>query len=162
MNGQHLYTTVLCNAGNLDAVARLRTPAGANLQGDRHLNGTHDGFENVSDQCGVFQQGGACSPLQYFLGWAAHVDVDDVSPKVDMLPGSLSHQRRIRAGNLDRMKAAVAGVGEPGSGLVAGPQLKLAGQHLRHRQSGTHADAQVSERLICDARHGGQDRALLE
>jgi hypothetical protein len=60
------------------------------------------------------------------------------------------------------MKAAMAGAGKPRSGLVAGPQLKLAGQHLRHSQSGSHADAQVSERLICDARHGGEDRALLE
>jgi hypothetical protein len=92
--------------------------------------------------------------VAHLLRRAAHVDVDDLRPAVDVVGRGLGHHGRIGAGDLDGDGTGLAGVVGPARGLERVPQVAAGGDHLAHRMAGAELPAQLSERAVGDACHG--------
>jgi hypothetical protein len=100
VNGQGGDPALLGDLRNPHAIAVLRRPAGADLQGDRDSDRSDHRFQDPPDQPFVAQQRGACGAFADLLRWTTHVDVDDVGAQVDIDPGRFGHVERIRADDL--------------------------------------------------------------
>jgi len=133
---QGLDPGALGNLQDVQRVAVLAIPAGADLQRHRHFGHRVDHrIENACDQGLVLQQGGTCHDVADLLRRTAHVDVDDLRTAIDVVTRRLGHHHRIGAGDLhaDRVDFAAV-VGAP-PGFRRAVQQRIRGHHLGHRHA---------------------------
>ena len=67
MHGKGRDTAIFGDSGDLLAIAVIRIPSCADLQGDRYFHRIHHGPADGSDQVWLTQQGGTCQLLIHFL-----------------------------------------------------------------------------------------------
>ena len=118
---QGLDAGLLRDPCNGQSVPVFRIPAGANLQGHRHVDCTDNRIKNLSNQALVLQQRGACHDIADLLCRAAHVDVDDLRTMIDVETRSIRHLRRHGTGNLYRDRLGLSGMIDATTGLLTAP-----------------------------------------
>ena len=161
VHGQQLHAAVLGEAGDGDAVAVLPIPAGANLEGDRHVDGPYHRLQNIGHQRLVTQQRRTGGDIADFLGRTTHINVDDLRALVDVDAGRLGHHGWIGAEDLYRARFVFAAmIGAP-TGLLAAPEQRIAGHHFGHGHARAEPAAQGAKRPISDTGHRREKQIVL-
>ncbi len=154
MHGQRGDAGILGDARDVQRVAVLAVPAGADLQRDRNIHRLHHGLHDARDQRFVLEQGGARPDVADLLRRAAHVDVDDLRAVVRVVLRRLGQHAGIVAGDLHAHRLRLALVVHPAQRLGGVPQARIGRGHLGHGQARPQALAQEAEGLVGDAGHG--------
>jgi hypothetical protein len=157
VQGQHRNAGLLGHARDGQRILVFAVPAGAELQGDRHVDRPHHRFQDALHQVFVLQQGRTAPVVAHFLDRAAHVDVDDLGAALDVEPGAVGQVFRVGAGDLHRLRLHLAFVIGTARTLFAGPQARVGSGHLRHRITGAELLAQLAERTVGHPGHGGDE-----
>ena len=103
VDGDHGHTRSLRRQRDGQRVLLTLAPAGAHLEGDRHVvrgTGGHDGLDDLQRQRLVLHQRRASPFVAHFFGRAAHIDVNDLRAAFDVVLRRLRHHGRVGAGNL--------------------------------------------------------------
>ena len=142
-------------------------PAGADLQRDGHgvrpdAHRAHHCLDDALHQRLVLQQRRTRGHVAHFLGRAAHVDVDDLRAVRHVVASGFGHHGRIGAGDLHGNRLDLARVVGAAHGLFAFPQLRVRGDHFRHRIARAQPFAQLPERPVGYAGHGGDEQVITQ
>jgi hypothetical protein len=116
----------------------------------------------LADQGFILHQRRAGHHVADFLGRAAHVDVDDLGAVVDVVAGRFGHHLRVGAGDLHRDRRDFALVVGAAQRLGAAVEQRVRGDHFGHRQPGAHFLAQLAERTVRHAGHGGDEQIVAQ
>ena len=111
MHGDRRQTITLGDAPHLAVNQLAIRPAGAELAGQRNLNGRPHGRQNLPHQRQITQQAAATVAANHFLHRAAKVDIDRVKALRLANPRRLGHDLRVRPKQLrrDRMLVRLKG-----------------------------------------------------
>ena len=156
MHGQCLDAGLFGDRGDAHGVAVRRIPAGADLQGHRDIDGRDHGIENATDQRLVLQQGGPRHEVADLLRRTPHIDVDDLGTLRRVETGGIRHHGRIGAGDLHGNRFVLAGMVDAATRLFTAPDERVGGNHLGDGETGSQRTAELPERTISDACHGGK------
>ncbi|MNZ14672.1 hypothetical protein D3C78_316010 [compost metagenome] len=156
VDGQGLDTGLFGDLRHSDAVPVRSVPTGADLQGNRHVNGLDHGVEDLGHQGLILHQRGACGLVADLLRRAAHVDIDDLGTEFDIGPGRFRQHLRITTGYLDGAGLRIPLVEQAQPRFAAVPQAHVAGDHFRYHHAGTEAAAEQTKRSVGHTRHGGE------
>jgi len=108
------------------------------------------------------QQCRASRHIANFLGWATHVDVDDLRAVRYVMTRGFSEHFRISAGDLYGNRLHFASVIRTTERFLAFPQLRIRRNHFGHRVSRAHAFAQLPERAVRHPGHGGDKQVVAQ
>jgi len=136
--------------------------AGADLQGDRQVDGGDHGLEDARHQRLVFQQRGTRQGVAHLLRRAAHVDVDDVGAEAGVVARRLRQHRGIGARDLHRDRAGLAAVVQAQARLARLAQLGPRRHHLGDGQRRAEPARQPAEGAVGDAGHGSNEQPVAQ
>ena len=128
---QRLDARILGAARNGDRVSGIGRGAGADLERDGDADGGHDSSKDGADQGLVGEQCRAGRRIAHFLGGAAHVDVDDLRPTLDVVARRVGKHPGFSAGNLHRDGSAFAFVVDAAARFVGVAQPGVGPNHFR-------------------------------
>ncbi len=101
----HRSAAVLDQFCDLDAIDRIVIPAGSNLDGHRDCDGAFDFGQYLFELRQVAQQVGSAAAVNHLSGWAAAVDVDEISAGFLSDLGGPAHADFVIAEDLNRDRA---------------------------------------------------------
>jgi hypothetical protein len=162
MHREQAYAGLLSQARNADCIARGAIRPGPDLEGDRNLDCANDCVEDCGYQRFVGEQRRTGSDVAHFLGRAAHVDVDDLRAKRNVVARGIGHRRRIGPRDLHRDRIDFAGVIRSQPGFARLAQLRLRGHHLGHRHARTEALAELPERPVGHTCHRSNEQSIAQ
>src|SRR6516165_12372879 len=100
VDGERRDTASLGNARDVDAVAVLAVPPGADLERYRHIHGSHHGIEDACDERCVAEQRRTARAPTHLLRRASHVQIDDVGTECHVGARGLRQRTRVGTGEL--------------------------------------------------------------
>ena len=151
---------LLQGLGELHAVAAAHVPAPAELGGHRHGHGFHHGLHDASGFLRILHQGGAVAVVDDFSHGAAHIEVNDIGPRVFQGNlGGFRHADGVAAEDLHRRRMLPGKLGQQGEGLLVVVAQGLGGDQLRDGIARPQLCADLAESGVCDTGHGGQRQA---
>ncbi len=159
---QGLDTGPLGELRDVHAVAVVRIPAGADLQGNRDSDSRHHRLEYAADQDLVAQQRGTGRHLADLARRAAHVDIDDGRAMRHVDLRGPRHGGRIRTQDLYRHRGRFPRMVEPPHGLARGPQAGVRGHHFGYGKGRAQTAAELTERAIRNPGHRGNEQIVLK
>lgn len=128
-------------------------PAQTGFEGNGNTRRTDDGFQNGGNQRLVLHQRATGLDVAHFLGGTAHVDIDNLRPKADVVTRRIRHLLRIAAGNLHGNDTAFIGKIAAVQGFSSISERRVAGQHFAHRPTRAEIAAEAAEGFVGNARH---------
>ncbi|NYH13862.1 hypothetical protein GGD41_001090 [Paraburkholderia bryophila] len=167
MHGQHGNAGVFGQMRDAQRIFIVAIPAGTDFQCDGHRVGpdahrADHRLDNALHQRLVLQKRRAGRDIADLLGRTAHVDVNDLRTVRDVVARGLGHHERIGAGDLHGDRLDLAGMVGAAHGLFAFPQLRVRGDHFRHRIARAQPFAQLPERPVGHARHGSDEQVITQ
>ncbi|MOA06773.1 hypothetical protein D3C78_1264340 [compost metagenome] len=161
MHRQRRNACLLGDLRHRQAVLVVPVPAGPDLQGNRHIDRSHDGLQDLGYQGFILQQCGTGSLVADFFCRTAHVDINDLRTHFNVGTGGVRQHLRVPTGDLYRAWLGITFVDHAHARLAGVPQTHVAGDHFRDDQSRAQALAQLTKGLVGDTRHGGENQAVM-
>ena len=162
MNRQRRNACLLGDLRHGQAVLVVPVPAGADLQGDRHINRSHYGLQDLGHQCFILQQRGPGGLVADLFRRTAHVDINNLCAKLYVGPGRIRQHLCITTGDLYRAGLGITFVDHAHPRFAGVPQAHVAGDHFRDYKSCAQSLAQLTKGLVCDPRHRGENQAVVQ
>lgn len=134
-------------------VLMVVVPTQTGFEGNGYACRTDDGFQNGGNQRLVLHQRATGLDIADFFSGTAHVDVDKLRPKADVVTRGIRHLLRIASGNLHGNNAAFIGKIAAVQGFSSISERRVAGQHFAHRPTCAKISAKSAERFVGNARH---------
>ena len=153
VNREELHARFRRDARDAQCVPVVRIPTGADLQGHRNLDRRHHRVEDARHQLLVAEERRPGRLIADLLCRATHIDVDDLGATTRVVPGGIRHHGRIRPGDLHRDRRGLAAMVHAAARLLGRAQPGVRGHHLRDREPGTEALAELAEGPIGHACH---------
>ena len=146
---------LLASQGDLESIAMLFVPAGAQLDGDRQRrDGLYHLADGPFDQQRIAQEGRTRAVAADLLHGAAHVDVDGVDGAipVDCDTRTLREDVGVVPEDLDGEGSLLHRPLQIAQGLVAAVDQAMTGDHLGVRDGRAHLAAEQPKGPVGDAR----------
>ena len=149
---------VFGDLGDGENVFVFIVPAEPCFKGNGHVYGAHDGVENLRDEGFVLQQGAACEHVAHFFNGAAHVDVDDLRAKGDVVLRGDGKLGGVAACDLHGDDAAFACVVLAVAGFGGVLQIGVHGYHFAGGPLCAELAGELAKGQVGDACHRGEGK----
>src|SRR6516164_278417 len=159
VDGERRNAAAFGDARDVDAVAVLPVPAGADLERHRHIDRTHHGIEDARHEGCVAEQRRTARAATDLFRRTSHVQIDDVGTECHVGARGLRQRTRVGTGELHDARCGLALVIHAMARLGRVPQPLVGADHLGGRQSGAEPAAENAERPIGYARHRREHHA---